>query len=75
MSSTGSGNVRPMTIDGKHFELSLCEQPHANSWHWIIAAPGELVLSGEATSEMTSEMQALHSACRAGRALARLAAA
>jgi hypothetical protein len=71
MSSTGSGNVRPMTIDGKHFELSLCEQPHANSWHWIIAAPGELVLSGEATSEM----QALHSACRAGRALARLAAA
>lgn len=61
---------RSMTIDGKRFELTVKEQPGRVSWHWIITAPGELVLSGEASSEM----QALQSACRAGRALATLVA-
>jgi hypothetical protein len=62
--------VRSMTIDDKRFELTVNEQPNQDNWQWIIAAPGEIVLSGEAKSEM----QALQSACRAGRALARLGA-
>ncbi len=62
--------IRAMTIDGKDFELSVREQPQGD-WHWLITAPGELVLSGDAPSEM----QALESACRTARALARLAAA
>jgi hypothetical protein len=62
--------VRPLTIDGKRFELSVREQRHGE-WQWLITAPGQLVLSGDAPSEM----QALQSACQAGRALARLAAA
>jgi hypothetical protein len=56
---------RPMTIDGKRFEVTLAE--HAHGWHWILAAPGELALSGDADSEI----QALNCACRAGRTLAR----
>ena len=62
--------VRSMAIDGKRFELMVREQPTHDIWHWIITAPGELILSGQADSEM----QALHSACRAGRAIARLGA-
>jgi hypothetical protein len=62
--------VRSMSIDGKRFELMVREQPARDTWHWIITAPGELILSGQAESEM----QALQSACRAGRAIARLVA-
>jgi len=65
-----SHSARSMTIDGKHFEITLLEQPGC-SWQWIITAPGELALSGDAASEI----QALHCACRAGRALARRGAA
>lgn len=67
---TLSQSARTMTIDGKRFEITLFEQP-SQSWQWIIAAPGELALSGDAASEV----QALHSACRAARALARLSVA
>ncbi len=67
---TLSRSARTMTIDGKSFEITLLEQP-SQCWQWIITAPGELALSGAAASEM----QALNSACRAGRALARLGAA
>lgn len=62
--------IKSLTIDGKSFELTVRQQ-HDGDWHWLIAAPGELVLSGDAPSEM----QAMQSACRAGRALARLGAA
>jgi hypothetical protein len=62
--------VRPMIIDGRHFELTLCEQP-GGDWHWLITAPGKLVLSGDAASET----QALEVAWSAGETLARLAAA
>jgi hypothetical protein len=59
-------NVRALSIDGKRFQITLCEET-ARLWHWIIAAPGDLALSGEAASEL----QALNSACQAGRILAR----
>jgi hypothetical protein len=62
--------IRSLTIAGKRFEMRVEAQPEGG-WHWLIAAPGEIVLSGEAASEM----QAMDSACRAGRALARLVAA
>jgi hypothetical protein len=62
--------IRSFSIEGKHFEVSVCEQT-AGTWHWLITAPGEIVLSGDAASEM----QAMESACRAGKALARLVAA
>ncbi len=58
---------RSLTIDGKHFQLTVREQPHSDTWQWIVTSPGQLVLSGEAPSEM----QALRSACRAGQTLAR----
>lgn len=58
--------IRSLTIDGKLFELTVREQ--SGEWHWLITAPGQIVLSGDAPSEM----QAMDSACRAGRALARL---
>ncbi len=61
---------RPLMIDGKRFELTLREQI-AGGWHWLISAPGELVLSGDAATEV----QALQSACEAARAVARLQAA
>jgi len=61
--------IRSLAIDGKAFDLTVQAQPEGG-WHWIIAAPGEIVLSGEASSEM----QAMDSACRAGRALAKLVA-
>ena len=61
--------LRSLMIDGKRFELSIRAQGDGE-WHWLITAPGEIVLSGDAPSEM----QALDSACRAGRALARLSA-
>jgi len=59
-------SAHPITIDGKRFEIVLSEE-RGQSWHWIITAPGELALSGDAASEI----QALAAACRAGRALAR----
>jgi hypothetical protein len=62
--------IRPMTIDGKHFELSLRQQP-CGAWHWLMTAPGKLVLSGDAGSET----QAVDAAFDAGQALVRLAAA
>ena len=62
--------IRPITIEGRRFELTLREQT-GGIWHWLITAPGKLVLSGDAASET----QAFDSACSAGEALARLAAA
>jgi hypothetical protein len=62
--------IQPLTIEGKTFELTLRQQP-GGDWHWLIAAPGKLVLSGEAASE-TLAREFAHSA---GEALARLAAA
>ena len=61
---------RRLTIEGKRFELTVRPEG-AHAWHWLIAAPGEVVLSGEAASEG----QALVSAWQAGQALARLSAA
>jgi hypothetical protein len=61
---------RRLTIEGKRFELTVRPEGE-RAWHWLIAAPGELVLSGEAASEG----QALASARQAGQALARLSAA
>jgi hypothetical protein len=62
--------TRPLTIEGKRFELTLRPEGE-RGWHWLIAAPGKLVLSGEAASEQ----QALTSACQAGQVLARLSPA
>ncbi|HXY99263.1 MAG TPA: hypothetical protein VEI03_04640 [Stellaceae bacterium] len=59
--------TRSVTIDGKAFELSVREQA-VGDWHWLITAPGQLVLSGAAASEK----QALDSARRTGQALVRL---
>ena len=59
-----------VTIHGKRFEIRLNRECDGD-WHWLITAPGEIVLSGNAPSEM----QAMDCACRAGRALARLAPA
>jgi hypothetical protein len=62
--------IQSLMIAGKAFDVTVRAQPQGG-WHWLIAAPGEIVLSGEAPSEM----QAVDCACRAGRALARLTAA
>jgi hypothetical protein len=62
--------IHPITLEGKTFELTLREQA-CGHWHWLITAPGQLVLSGEAASET----QARESACSTGQALVRLAAA
>lgn len=71
--STGSASrtARSIMIAGRRFDLTLWEEPARDAWHWIITAPGVLALSGDAASEL----QALESACRAGRTLARLVAA
>jgi hypothetical protein len=61
--------IRSLTLDGKEFELTVRQEPEG-IWHWLITAPGELVLSGDAGSEV----EALECACQLGRALARLAA-
>jgi hypothetical protein len=58
-----------LTIDGKSFYLTLQPQ-RRGGWHWLIAAPGEIVLSGDAPSEQ----QAMDSAREAGSALARFSA-
>jgi hypothetical protein len=62
--------IQSMTIEGRLFELTVREQPHGD-WHWLITAPGQLVLSGDAPSEVLAQ----EVACDAARALARLAAA
>jgi hypothetical protein len=62
--------IQSMTIEGRHFELTVREQPHGD-WHWLITAPGQLVLSGNAPSELKAQEWARDAA----RALARLAAA
>lgn len=62
--------IRSLAIGGKTFELIVREQT-AGDWHWIITAPGKIVLSGAAPSER----QAVDSARRTGEALARLNAA
>lgn len=59
--------IQPLTIDGKRFELTLRQQP-CGQWHWLMTAPGQLVLSGDAASEA----QALELAQGAGQALARM---
>ncbi|HEV2550206.1 MAG TPA: hypothetical protein VGU20_23040 [Stellaceae bacterium] len=61
---------RPLAIEGKRFELTV-RPAGERAWHWLIAAPGEIVLSGEAASEG----RALASAWQAGQMLARLSAA
>ena len=68
--AAGEVFVRSLVIDGKRFELTVTAASEGD-WHWLISAPGEMVLSGGAPSEM----QAMNSACRIGRALARLTAA
>src|SRR5579883_415700 len=55
---------RPLTIAGKRFELTV-RPAGERAWHWLIAAPGKIVLSGEAASEG----QALASAWQAGQVL------
>jgi hypothetical protein len=62
--------IQPITINGKHFELTLRQQP-CGQWHWLMTAPGQLVLSGDAASEA----QALEVAHGAGQTLAQIAAA
>ena len=66
-----------LTIRGRKFALTVCPQPERPpdqppnrpiAWQWILAAPGKLVLSGEAASED----HAHRSAMRAGRALVRI---
>ena len=61
---------RRLTIEGKRFELTVRPEGE-RAWHWLIAAPGEIVLSGEAASEG----QAFAFAWQAGQALARLSPA
>ncbi len=68
--AAGPPPIRTIAIDGRTFELTVREQA-AGDWHWLITAPGQIVLSGAAPSET----QAVDSACRTGEALARLAAA
>jgi len=62
--------IQPLTIDGKRFELTLRQQP-CGQWHWLMSAPGQLVLSGDAASEA----QAFEVAHGAGQVLARMVAA
>ena len=62
--------IQPMTIDGKRFELTLLQQP-CGQWHWLMSAPGQLVLSGNAASEA----QALEVARGVGQTLAQIATA
>jgi hypothetical protein len=63
------GMKQSLNIDGWHFELTVRQQ-RDGIWHWLVASPGKLVLSGEAPSEA----DAVQSAYEAGHALARLAA-
>ena len=60
---------RSLTIEGRRFELTVRPEGE-RAWHWLIAAPGKIVLSGEAASEG----QALACAWQAGEVLARLSA-
>ena len=52
--------------DGKRIDLTL-HQERSGNWHWLIAVPGELVLSGSAPSESA----AVDYACSAAEALTR----
>jgi hypothetical protein len=56
--------IRPVTINGTEFDVSVQEQSDG-AWHWLITALGRLVLSGEAPNET----QALFSAFKAGESL------
>jgi hypothetical protein len=52
-----------LVLGGKRFELTLREQETGGrAWQWMLAAPGELLMSGE---EPTAD-EALRAACRAG---------
>jgi len=42
--------VAPAGSNGKRFDLTLHRERSGN-WHWLIALPGQLVLSGSAPSE------------------------
>lgn len=42
--------VAPPGSGGKRFDLTLHRERSGN-WHWLIAVPGKLVLSGSAPSE------------------------
>jgi hypothetical protein len=60
----GSTMMRSVMIDGTEFDVSAQEQSDGG-WHWLITAPGRLVLSGDAPNET----HALLSAVDAGEAL------
>ena len=62
--------IQPLTIEGAVFEFSLQQQIDGR-WHWLMTAPGKLVLSGEAPDEV----QALSFAQSAGEALRKMTAA
>ena len=49
--------------DGKRFDLTLHQERNGN-WHWLMAVPGELVLSGSAPSE-SAAMDRARSAAKA----------
>jgi hypothetical protein len=42
--------VDQLSIKDRTFRLTLCEDG-PSGWHWMLAAPGELLLSGEAASQ------------------------
>ena len=56
--------MRSVMIDGTEFDVRAQEQSDGG-WHWLITAPGRLVLSGDAPNET----HALFSAVKAGEAL------
>ena len=60
-----------LTLGGRTFRVDLVEEKGSCAWHWILAAPGKLVLSGAAPSSDAARRFAQE----AGRALAKLGAA
>jgi hypothetical protein len=60
--------IENLLLRGRRFDMTLRQGEGACGWQWMLAAPGELVLSGE---EPNAEL-AVRSARRAGRLLARL---
>ena len=52
--------IRPVKINNTEFEVSAQEQSDGG-WHWLITAPGRLVLSGEAPNENSGAALCLQS--------------
>ena len=42
-------DTRELMVDGRRFELTLLHG--AGTWHWLLADPGKIVLSGEEGDE------------------------